>query len=78
MVWGTFAYRAAVSALACTVLLTIVMGLTHHGLENRLIFWPVEVDGWMIYQYGYDTQKGAESQTSVLELVSDPQQLLNS
>ena len=198
MVWGAFAYRAAVSALACTVLLTIVMGLMHHGLENKLIFWPfvlayvylamilgmavlrrcsqlryrhgirdiafllnhlglllvmtfatlgyadrqqvkmvtvvgasecralaqdgtfrmmpltielkrftletyddgtpkryaselriktqkgdtltatvevnkpVEVDGWMIYQYGYDTQKDAKSQTSVLELVSDP------
>jgi len=33
---------------------------------------PVEVDGWKIYQYGYDTQLGAMSQTSILELVSDP------
>lgn len=33
---------------------------------------PVEVDGWRIYQHGYDTQMGAMSQTSVLELVSDP------
>ena len=33
---------------------------------------PVEVDGWKIYQYGYDTQMGAKSQISVLELVSDP------
>ena len=33
---------------------------------------PVEVDGWKIYQYGYDTQMGAKSQTSILELVSDP------
>lgn len=33
---------------------------------------PVEVDGWKIYQYGYDTQRGAMSQTSILELVSDP------
>lgn len=33
---------------------------------------PVEVDGWKIYQYGYDTQRGASSQTSILELVSDP------
>ena len=47
---------------------------------------PVEVDGWKIYQYGYavvgnasqrdssgyDTQIGAMSQTSILELVSDP------
>ena len=33
---------------------------------------PVEVDGWETYQYGYDTQMGAMSQTSILELVSDP------
>ena len=33
---------------------------------------PVEVDEWKIYQYGYDTQMGAMSQTSILELVSDP------
>ena len=33
---------------------------------------PVEVDGWKIYQYDYDTQMGAMSQTSILELVSDP------
>ena len=33
---------------------------------------PYEVDGWKIYQYGYDTQMGAESQVSILELVSDP------
>lgn len=33
---------------------------------------PVEVDGWKIYQYGYDTQMGAKSQVSILELVSDP------
>ena len=33
---------------------------------------PYEVDGWKIYQYGYDTQRGAHSQISILELVSDP------
>ena len=33
---------------------------------------PVEVDGWETYQYGYNTQMGAMSQTSILELVSDP------
>jgi len=33
---------------------------------------PVKVEGWKIYQYGYDTQMGALSQTSILELVSDP------
>lgn len=33
---------------------------------------PIEVEGWKIYQYGYDTRMGAMSQTSVLELVRDP------
>ena len=33
---------------------------------------PVEVEGWKIYQYGYDTQMGAKSRISILELVSDP------
>ena len=33
---------------------------------------PVEYDGWTIYQYGYDTQMGAMSQTSILELISNP------
>ena len=33
---------------------------------------PYKVDGWKIYQYGYDTQMGAQSQISILELVSDP------
>jgi hypothetical protein len=33
---------------------------------------PVEVDGWKIYQYGYDTKMGVMSQASILELVSDP------
>jgi len=33
---------------------------------------PYEVDGWKIYQYGYDTQMGADSQMSVFELVRDP------
>ena len=33
---------------------------------------PVEVDGWKIYQYGYDTRMGVKSQISILELVSDP------
>ena len=37
---------------------------------------PAEVDGWKIYQYGYDTEMGAMSQTSILELVSDPWLLL--
>ncbi len=33
---------------------------------------PAKVDGWKIYQYSYDTQMGKQSQTSTLELVSDP------
>ena len=33
---------------------------------------PAEVDGWKIYQYGYDTEMGAKSRISILELVSDP------
>ena len=33
---------------------------------------PAEVDGWKIYQYGYDTSMGARSNPSILELVSDP------
>ena len=33
---------------------------------------PASVDGWKIYQFGYDTQMGAMSDTSILELVSDP------
>jgi hypothetical protein len=35
---------------------------------------PFEVNGWNIYQYGYDTNMGADSQISILELVSDPWQ----
>ena len=33
---------------------------------------PVTVDGWKVYQYGYDTQLGAMSRISILELVTDP------
>ena len=33
---------------------------------------PCEVEGWRIYQYSYDTQMGAQSQISILELVRDP------
>ena len=33
---------------------------------------PYEIDGWKIYQYGYDTAMGANSNISILELVSDP------
>ena len=33
---------------------------------------PVEVDGWKIYQYGYDTAAGPQSQISIFEFVRDP------
>ena len=33
---------------------------------------PVSVDGYKIYQYGYDEHAGPASQFSILELVSDP------
>ena len=49
--------------------------LTKNGQNFKAIVdvnKPVEIDGWKIYQYGYDTQMGAMSQISILELVSDP------
>ena len=33
---------------------------------------PAEVEGWKIYQYGYDTEMGSKSSISILELVRDP------
>jgi len=33
---------------------------------------PAKVEGWKIYQYGYDETMGANSTISILELVSDP------
>lgn len=33
---------------------------------------PVEIEGWKIYQYGYDEEKGTESNISILEFVKDP------
>ncbi|MBO4826167.1 MAG: cytochrome c biogenesis protein ResB [Prevotella sp.] len=33
---------------------------------------PASVEGWKIYQYGYDTSMGKQSNASILELVSDP------
>ena len=33
---------------------------------------PIEVDGWKMYQYGYDEEAGVESTVSILELVKDP------
>ena len=33
---------------------------------------PLKVDGWKIYQYGYDVRMGPESTYSVFQLVRDP------
>ena len=33
---------------------------------------PLSIDGWKIYQYGYDEKAGTEGQTSILQLVWDP------
>jgi hypothetical protein len=35
---------------------------------------PVNINGWKVYQYGYDIPAGAQSQYSVFELISDPWQ----
>ena len=33
---------------------------------------PLKVNGWKIYQYGYDVSKGPDSPYSVFQLVNDP------
>ncbi len=33
---------------------------------------PLNVNGWTIYQYGYDRSMGTKSQLSILEFVADP------
>ena len=33
---------------------------------------PVSIQGWKVYQYGYDNRAGTDSEVSVLELVRDP------
>lgn len=33
---------------------------------------PLDINGWQIYQYGYDQSMGTRSQLSILEFVSDP------
>ena len=50
-----------------------ILTKTGKNIETTVdVNMPYEVDGWKIYQYGYDTQMGAQSQISILELVSDP------
>ena len=46
---------------------------TGRNIETKIeVNKPFEVDGWKIYQLNYDTQMGRWSDTSTLELVSDP------
>ena len=48
---------------------------TKHGVNKQAVVdvnKPAEINGWKIYQYGYDTSMGAESKLSILELVRDP------
>ena len=42
----------------------------YHGIID--VNKPMKVEGWKIYQYGYDTAMGKNSEYSVFELVSDP------
>ena len=50
-----------------------ILTKTGKNIETTIdVNMPYEVDGWKIYQYGYDTQMGAQSRISILELVSDP------
>ena len=42
----------------------------YHGIID--VNKPMKVEGWKIYQYGYDTAMGKDSEYSVFELVSDP------
>ena len=57
---------------ASDIIITHPSPLTPDIVATVEVNKPIEVDGWKIYQYGYDTQKGAMSQYSILELVSDP------
>ena len=51
----------------------LILTKTGKNIETTVdVNKPFEIEGWKIYQYGYDTQMGAGSQTSILELVSDP------
>ena len=33
---------------------------------------PIQVDGWKMYQYGYDEEAGTEGKMSILQMVRDP------
>jgi cytochrome c biogenesis protein ResB len=33
---------------------------------------PLEIDGWKMYQYGFDEEAGTEGKMSILQMVKDP------
>ena len=33
---------------------------------------PLKIDGWKMYQYGYDEEAGVEGKMSILQMVKDP------
>jgi cytochrome c biogenesis factor len=45
-------------------------GVTLNGVTT--VNHPLRIDGWFIYQYGYDREAGPESGYTILELVRDP------
>ena len=42
----------------------------YHGMID--VNKPMKVEGWKIYQYGYDTTMGKYSEYSIFEMVKDP------
>jgi len=49
----------------------------YHSMDNYEDFYievnkPVKINGWKIYQTGYDERMGRWSETSIIELVRDP------
>ena len=69
--WRALTQQGAVKEMPIAI--ELKKFITGKNIETTVdVNKPYEVDGWKIYQYGYDTQMGAESQISILELVSDP------
>ena len=51
----------------------VVKGKSGHEIPGVIeVNKPMEVDGWKMYQYDYDSEAGVESKISVLQLVKDP------
>ena len=71
--WRAMTQEGAVKEMPIAIELKKILTKTGKNIETTVdVNKPYEVDGWKIYQYGYDTQMGAKSQISILELVSDP------